>query len=335
MQPADTVDTISSYKLLLDELPSSSLSKEVQNPAVFENSNVRARTLSGAAWSFSSSKVAALNAKMDKTGSKLGEVMVIGQGMQTGLNGVFGNRTNKDIKQLKLKQEHYRLRASNSQILRYQILPAESYIIFIEDIAAFKRLSEQAQEYFLSHRKELSERAAFRRGDCEWWKFTWPLHYELYGGPKLLCPYMAKENRFAIDKDDKYLGLTDTTVLFPKSTNILYLLGLLNSKALTFRFKTIGKLKSGGVLEYFWNSISKLPIRILDLTKPAEKAQHDRMVQLVEAMLSTQQQFAAAGSDADLTFYQSKADSFDWQIDELTFDLYGFTAEERTLVRGA
>ncbi len=56
------------------------------------------------------------------------------------------------------------------------------------------------------------------------------------------------------------------------------------------------------------------------------------MVQLVEAMLSTQQQLAAAVNENDRTYYEGKAAGLDRQIDELTYDLYGLTAEERALV---
>ena len=39
------------------------------------------------------------------------------------------------------------------------------------------------------------------------------------------------------------------------------------------------------------------PIRKLDLTKPADKTRHDRMVELVEQMLAARKQLAGAQSD--------------------------------------
>ncbi len=53
------------------------------------------------------------------------------------------------------------------------------------------------------------------------------------------------------------LGLTDTTVLYDNDQpeDLRYILGLLNSTLLTYRFRFIGKLKSAGILEYFWNSL--------------------------------------------------------------------------------
>ena len=52
-------------------------------------------------------------------------------------------------------------------------------------------------------------------------------------------------------------------------------------------------------------------------------------------MISTQQQLAASANENDRAYYQSKAAGLDRQIDELTCDLYGLTAEERALIAGA
>ena len=44
------------------------------------------------------------------------------------------------------------------------------------------------------------------------------------------------------------------------------------------------------------------------------------------------QQLAAA-HETDRTYYENKAAGLDRQIDELTCDLYGLTAAERTLIQ--
>ena len=49
-------------------------------------------------------------------------------------------------------------------------------------------------------------------------------------------------------------------------------------------------------------------------------------------MSATQQQLAAAESDTDRTYYQSKAAGLDPQFDELAFDLYDLTPDEIRLI---
>ena len=47
----------------------------------------------------------------------------------------------------------------------------------------------------------------------------------------------------------------------------------------------------------------------------------------------TQQQLAAESNEHDRTYLENKAAGLDRQIDELTYDLYGLTPEERDLVQ--
>lgn len=150
---------------------------------------------------------------------------------------------------------------------------------------------------------------------------------------KIYCPYLATRNRFALDTSGKVLGLTDTTVLFGKGQpeDLRYVLGLLNPRLLTFRFRYIGKLKSGGVLEYFWNSISKLLIRRLH---PSD-GRHKRIVELVQRMVDLQAMSEKARSGQEKTRIQGQLTVTDELIDGLVYELYGVTEEEIELVEGA
>jgi hypothetical protein len=64
--------------------------------------------------------------------------------------------------------------------------------------------------------------------------------------PRILSPYLATSNRFALDESRGFLGLTDTTILYDNSQpeDLRWFVGFLNSKALTFRVRGIAKLKS-------------------------------------------------------------------------------------------
>ena len=254
--------------------------------------------------------------------------------MQTGANDVFAGHNQAQITKWSVPRGTVYKRAANSDIQRFFVRDRGEYILYLEDIPSFAALPKRLQSYLLEHADELKARAAFERGDCDWWRFTWPLHKECYNRQRILCPYLASSNRFAIDTSGEFLGLTDTTVLFENAQgeNLLYLLGLLNSRLLTFRFRSIGKLKSGGIYEYFWNSISRLPIRRIDFADTRDKAAHDRMVKLVDSMLALHKQLAAAKSEARKAIIQRQIDATDAKIDGLVYDLYRLTAEEIEIV---
>jgi hypothetical protein len=257
--------------------------------------------------------------------------------MQTGRNDVFGDLDPRLARKWGLRKGQHFLRARNSDILRYRIQSSGEMLLYLEDFETFDDLQPDVSTHLNAHKKELKDRAAYERGDCEWWKYTWPLHKEHAHRAKLLCPYLATRNRFALDSDQIYLGLTDTTVLYDaqQPEDMRYLMGLLNSKLLTFRFGSIGKLKSGGIREYFWNSISKLPIRRIDFFTGTDKARHDRMVELVEQMLALHEQLAAAKTAHAKTNIQRQIDATDAQIDQLVYELYELTPDEIKIVQGA
>ena len=81
--------------------------------------------------------------------------------------------------------------------------------------------------------------------------------------------------------------------------------------------------------------ISQIPVHCINPVDPADKARHDRMVELVEDMLELQKQLAVAKTDHDKTVLQRQIDATDRQIDELVYELYGLTEEEINIVEEA
>ena len=80
--------------------------------------------------------------------------------------------------------------------------------------------------------------------------------------------------------------------------------------------------------------IRSLPIRPINFADPTDKAQHDRLVQLVDDMLKAKQALAAASSEHDTNYYKRRCEQLDRQIDTLVYALYGLTHEEIALVEG-
>jgi len=334
-QPGQPPTSVEVYKLRSDELPSLELSTLLTNANVFEHLEISQSHLTSASWALTSPAITRLNVRIDTAGEALDKILIVGSGMQTGCNDVFGERTQEEITKWRVKPGQYYKRASNSDTQRYFIRDRGEYILYPQAVPSFDKLPAGVQKHLLAHADELKKRAAYQRGDCEWWKFTWPLHEERYDRQRIICPYLATFNRFALDQRGEFLSLTDTTVLFENGQpeSLLYLLGVLNSKLLTFRFKSIGKLKSGGIYEYFWNSISKLPIRRINFSNPTDKARHDRMAQFVESILALHQPKAKAKTQAEQEQIQRQIDATDRQIDKLVYELYGLTPDEIAVVK--
>lgn len=313
------------------------LFEDIETNQLFETFHYGQKELTNDSWNFVSTLTKDINHKIDGNYPTLGKICDVGQGMQTGRNDVFGNLFPEDIERFGLEKSYLKKRAANSDVQRHFIIDRSESLIYIEDISSFKEVPDNIAAYLKSHESELKKRAAFKRNNCDWWKFTWPLHKEWYCKPKILCPYLAGENRFALDTTNEFIGLTDTTVIFTKDSlreDLRYLLALLNSNLLTYRFKSIGKLKSKGIYEYFWNSITKLPIRTIDFKNPSEKAVHDKLVSLVDRMLELHKKKNSMPPSAERERVEREITVTDEKIDEIVYGLYGVTEEERKIIEG-
>ncbi|HRS76765.1 MAG TPA: Eco57I restriction-modification methylase domain-containing protein [Spirochaetota bacterium] len=281
-------------------------------------------------WSFADNSTDEIIQKIDSISEPLENILIIGKGMETGLNNVYSKRQHDEIEKWKLKKGSFFIRARNSDIDRYHIANSEEYVIYLENFQSFDNIPTGLKKFMKENENELKARAAYKRGDCEWWKFTWPLHKDYHDRVKIYSPYMAQYNRFALDENNTYLGLTDTTVLFDNEQpeDIKFILGLLNSKLLTFRFRFMSKLKSGGIYEYFWNNISKIPIKRIDLNNQDEKELHDKIVTSVQRIIELKVRQEKEKSEYEKNKLNDLIIDCDNLIDENVFKLYNLTTEE-------
>ena len=292
-----------------------------------------ARTsLSSAPWRLSNTDISAVFDRIDKAGQPLSRLCKLGQGMQTGLNSVFGGKTTATIRAMGAKPTQIRRRVRNTDIQRFHILDREELMLYLEDVPTFASLPAGVKKYLENERSELEKRAAFIRGNCEWWRWTWPLQKDLYGGPRIVCPYLAKENRFAIDDDFSFVGLTDTTVIFPtdQKEDLKYICAALNARLLNLRFKGIGKLKGNGIREYFDNAVSQMPIRRINWKRSRDVEIHHRIVELYDTLAGAHKELAQGPTAIVARDLREQIATEEAELDALVCELYGFSVNELT-----
>lgn len=121
---------------------------------------------------------------------------------------------------------------------------------------------------------------------------------------------------------------TNSITCSPRATHKLeYLLGLLNSKLMQWRFKLTSTNNNVGT-----NELDSLPIRRIDFEQSVDRSRHDRMSQLVTAIIKGQKQLAAAKNERDRMLYENKCSTLDWQIDQLVYELYDLTSADIKLI---
>jgi hypothetical protein len=81
--------------------------------------------------------------------------------------------------------------------------------------------------------------------------------------------------------------------------------------------------------------MEKVPIRPIDFSDPADKARHDKMVELVDRMLElNKQKHSGKLAPSQLDRVDREIAATDAQIENLVYDLYGITDEERKIIEG-
>jgi hypothetical protein len=131
-----------------------------------------------------------------------------------------------------------------------------------------------------------------------------------------------------LDETSDYIGLTNTTVIFgtnPKYS-LKYILALLNSKTLAFRYKSIGKQTGNGVFEYFANGIGKLPIPEADA-----KTQNEFIV-LVDKIIELKHKEYAEQNPQAKNLISRQIAGLDDMIDKAVYKLYKLTSEDIELI---
>jgi hypothetical protein len=113
-----------------------------------------------------------------------------------------------------------------------------------------------------------------------------------------------------------------------------HLQGLLTSKLVDSYLHSISSPFRGGYWSYGKRFIEQLPIRTIDFSDSADKASYDRMVELVNYMLSLHKRLGNARMPSDQVILQQQIDTTEQQIDKLVYELYGLTEAEIKLVEG-
>jgi hypothetical protein len=304
---------------------------------------VQQTSLNDTGWTLLHKKSQALLDKLHQMGVPLTEYVNgnIYRGVLTGLNDAFvidAQTRERLIAEDAKSEELIKPFLLGREVKRYQPPFSKHYLIFIPkgwtnfNLNATKNAWAWFTQHYPSiaaHLKAYSEKAQKRYDKGEyWWELRACDYYEEFEKPKIIIPAIVQKASYTFD-DLGFYSNDKTSIIV---TNDLYLLGLLNSKALDFVLHSIASTKQGGYFEYKPMYVQQLPIRTIDFNNPTDKSNHHQIVKLVEQMLALHKQLAAANEPQTKTVLTRQIEATDQKIDELVFRLYGLTAEEIEIV---
>ena len=317
---------------------------------------IDAKRVTAEEWNFTVGNGASLFKKLSGMPVKLGDLAGrMAQGIRTSANEVYvldmvqesartitarSERLGKDVKLERAAVSRF---LQGREIKRYRILPSRKVVVTpysTEERCAtliseneLKRRFPLAYRYLCDNKDLLRRREDGRFRGREWYQYGREQNIDLMLSPKILVPDIACAASFALDENGEYSFTSGYGIILRPDVreSCKYVLGLLNSRLLDFFLKKVSTTMRGGYFRYFTQFIEKLPIRSIDFANPREKAAHERMVKLVDAMLLLHKQLLETDS-AGRRVFQRQIDATDAEIDRLVYALYGLTDEEVAIV---
>jgi type I restriction-modification system DNA methylase subunit len=298
---------------------------------------VRASALNRPIWSFGTPGAERLLTKM-RAGSKALSDYCDGQiwmGIKSGLAEAFVIDTETRsaiLKRNRQAEEIIKPHVNGRDVRRYWIDRKDAWLIYTYHGVEMGKYP-QVERHLLRFRTQLQKRATKQA----WYELQQPQRNfaPFMEKPKIIFPDIASNPRFALDESGSYGS--NTTYFIPRRD--LYLLGLLNSRLAAFYFtQTCAGLEGAGetYLRFFGQYLEGFPLRTLDLSHAADKARHDRMVALVDRMLEMNKKKRSGKlAPSELDRLEREVATTDAEIDELVYELYGITNEERKVIESA
>ncbi len=294
-------------------------------------------------WSLARQEVQTLTRKLFDLGISLEEYVNYGIhfGVKTGLNDAFlidAATRNTLIEHNEKNATLLKPAYGGRDIKRYEDPVSNKYFILIPNgWTNANRNTAEPWEYLLENHTAIAEylephkvkaEKRWDKGDY-WWELRPCAYYDEFEKPKIMLPDISSRGNFTLDAvGGKYC--MNTAYIIASADK--YLLGILNSKLITFIYSQISSTYRGGYLRFIYQYLAQLPIRTIDFDNPADVEMHDKMVELVDTMLDLHKQ-------AGLTVVQrgvveQRIEAVDREIDGLVYRLYGLSEEEVAIVEG-
>lgn len=220
-------------------------------------------------------------------------------------------------------------------IYPYRVYKGKTEII---DEISFRAEYPLAYAYLHRHQSYLRQiRKRQKTNPLFWYSCHRSRDMRVFEQRRIVTPEISKGCSFTIADSGLYHN-TQVYSLVPapgREEHLLYWLGILNSKVLWWFLQKTGTVLRGGYFRFKTNYLRPFPIVTCDMSKHAERARHDHVVELVDRMLDLHERLRQAKAPQDKTSLERQIGATDAQINRIVYELYGLTSEEVQIVEGS
>ncbi len=252
------------YRLDINKRKNKNRSKNNISNDLFKDFYIQKNHLLDNGWILLTKEELKLFNKIEKQGEYLlKEVCNCYQGIITGLDKAFVV-SEEVVVNKELEEDIIKIWVKNSDVNEYRIANSKKRVIYtnsINDIMKYPKVIN----FIKPHKKRLLNRRECRKQLRKWYELQWGRNLDIFKSPKIVFPFKASSNRFAIDyinvlcSADIYIIKVDNNKF---DISLEYLLGYLNSALFEFYFKSVSKKVGETMYEYYPNKIMNLTIKI-------------------------------------------------------------------------
>lgn len=320
--------------------------KDIENAAA---TSVELSSLGMAPWNLGGLDLTRILQRGKLTWKHLSEFGGAYIGCKTGMNEAFV-LSGAEARKLRLEKSAlfpYALRGE--EVSRYVEVVPDAVVIYpyregkdgnpeLIPETQLKRDCPRVHEHLLSFKEQLRQRQDSRRlyaNGPEWYRHLRAGSFRYIRPPKLVFKAIARASCGGLlGQGTAFDGANCPAILAENlgEHSIHYLLGLLNSRLLSYYLRGVCPPKLSGYVKFSATCLSGTPVRVISFSDKSDKAAHDRMVRLVEEMLGLNRQSTAARTPHEQEVLRRKLAAADAEIDRLVYDLYGLTDDEIKLV---
>jgi type I restriction-modification system DNA methylase subunit len=320
----------------------------IQRPSIDEVvtvGDIPLAQLGGDDWNFGVGRIASLMRKLQACPVKLGDVAEIFVGLQTSADRVFVVPLDASVEEGATRPflltgelaPYTRLQPAAKLLFPYRV---DNFSARLVPATEFKAAFPNAWKLLEDNKKELVARENGKWNHSQWYAFGRSQNLTQMEAPKLIVQVTAKRPTVMLDESGLHItggGSGPFYGIRPKAGRLTlrFLLGIMNSKLFGAIIRAQSTDLRGGYIKFSKQYIQSAAFPHIDFNIPADVEKHDRMVSLVERMLTLVPKRRTEANPQAASQLDAQIAATNTQIDRLVYDLYGLTEEEITLVEGA
>ena len=270
-------------------------------------------------WSFKSSSDIGLKQKIENDSKKIKDIegVVIRRGVTTGYDPAF--IINEKTAESLGTSEVIKPFLKGAHVKRYRTLHSGLNLIFTRrgyNIEADLKIKEHLRNHYEFLKPKVGDEKVGRKpGAYQWFEIQDNIaYYNDFLKPKIIWPLTADKWGFAYDESGSFLG-SGSFMLTTDSMNIMFILGVLNSKLMKYYFAHTGVMTAGGAFTLKKSTIERMPLRLCSVEK------QNAVGNIVSSIIETQKR----DSDADTSSEEA-------EIDKLVYEIYNLSPDDIKLI---